>query len=147
MNGDASEWDRALQMPHYNEASMPAISLHTGDHLMQLIKAQRFLLYDYGSPEANMQHYGKPEPLEIPQYYHLLQGLPIDLVAGKSDGVVPAKDVLLHYECMQRAGLNVSYKEMDLGHLDLTFAVKNEVQLYLLRRLGLNTSEGSYWRH
>ena len=35
MSGDKSEWDRALQMPHYNTYSMPAISLHTGAHFIQ----------------------------------------------------------------------------------------------------------------
>ena len=34
-NGDASQWDRAMQLPHYNSRSMPAISLHTGLHLTQ----------------------------------------------------------------------------------------------------------------
>ena len=34
-SGDASQWDRALQMPHYNTRSMPAISMHTGMHLIQ----------------------------------------------------------------------------------------------------------------
>ena len=36
LNGDASQWDRAMQMPHYNPTSMPAISLHTGMHLCQV---------------------------------------------------------------------------------------------------------------
>lgn len=35
-NGDTSQWDRALQMPHYNTRSMPAISMHTGMHLIQV---------------------------------------------------------------------------------------------------------------
>lgn len=35
LNGDTSQWDRAIQMPHYNTRSMPAISLHTGMHLIQ----------------------------------------------------------------------------------------------------------------
>jgi hypothetical protein len=26
--GDASEWERALLMPHYNAAGMPSCSLH-----------------------------------------------------------------------------------------------------------------------
>ena len=34
-NGDTSQWDRALQMPHYKRRSMPAISMHTGMHLIQ----------------------------------------------------------------------------------------------------------------
>ncbi len=35
-SGDKSQWDRALQMPHYNTASMPAISWHTGMHFGQV---------------------------------------------------------------------------------------------------------------
>ncbi len=35
-NGDVSQWDRAIQMPHYNTQSMPAISLHTAMHLVQV---------------------------------------------------------------------------------------------------------------
>ena len=35
-NGDVSQWDRAIQMPHYNTQSMPAISLHTAMHLIQV---------------------------------------------------------------------------------------------------------------
>ena len=30
----------------------------------------------------------------------------------------------------------VSYKEFDFGHLDFTFAVKEELKLYLMRLLG-----------
>lgn len=36
LNGDSSQWDRALQMPHYNTQSMPAISFHTALHLIQV---------------------------------------------------------------------------------------------------------------
>ena len=45
-NGDASQWDRAMQLPHYNSRSMPAISLHTGLHLIQVqtSRAQRAAL-------------------------------------------------------------------------------------------------------
>jgi lysosomal acid lipase/cholesteryl ester hydrolase len=39
LSGDKSEWDRALQMPHYNTYGMPAISLHTGAHLIQACAA------------------------------------------------------------------------------------------------------------
>lgn len=36
LNGDSSQWDRAMQMPHYNTASMPSISFHTGVHIIQV---------------------------------------------------------------------------------------------------------------
>jgi len=35
LNGDVSQWDRAVQMPHYSATSMPAISVYTGLHLRQ----------------------------------------------------------------------------------------------------------------
>ena len=53
LNGDASQWDRALQMPHYNARAMPAISFHTGVHLIQWARTGRFTLYNYGSAAAN----------------------------------------------------------------------------------------------
>lgn len=31
LSGDMSQWDQAIQMPHYNYRSMPAISFHTGE--------------------------------------------------------------------------------------------------------------------
>ncbi|KAL4539401.1 hypothetical protein Ndes2437B_g02221 [Nannochloris sp. 'desiccata'] len=140
LNGDASEWDQALQMPHYAVASMPAISLHTGSHLMQLMSAKKFLLYDYGSLAANRKHYGTDVPPDVAAHYHLLQGLPIDLVAGRSDGVIAREDVETHYEAMKAAGLEVTLKELDVGHLDVTFAVKDEVQHYVMSRLKLNNN-------
>ena len=136
-NGDASEWDRALQMPHYAVASMPAISLHTGSHLMQLMSTGKFSLYDYGSSTANRKHYGTSQPPDVAAHYHLLAGLPIDLVAGKSDGVIAREDIEAHYDAMKGAGLDVSLKELNVGHLDVTFAVKDEVQHYVMSRLKL----------
>lgn len=55
MNGDSSQWDRALRMPHYNSRAMPAISFHTGVHLVQWARSGRFTLFDHGSPSANRQ--------------------------------------------------------------------------------------------
>eukprot|EP00798_Chlamydomonas_sp_ICE-L_P025587 gene25587-11240_t len=36
LNGDPSQWDRAMQMPHYSEVSMPAMSVHVIDSLSAL---------------------------------------------------------------------------------------------------------------
>jgi hypothetical protein len=38
---------------------------------------------------------------------------------------------------MAAARLDVSLKELDVGHLDVTFAAKEEVTGYVLARLGL----------
>lgn len=142
LNGDASEWDRALQMPHYAVASMPAISLHTGAHLIQLMLTGRFQLYDYGTAAANRRHYGINRPLDVASNYALISDLPVDLVAGRSDGVIAHEDVAAHYEAMRSAGLEVTYKELDVGHLDVTMAVKDEVQHYVMSRLRLRAGHG-----
>ena len=53
LNGDKSQWDRALGMPHYNATEMPAVSFETACHLVQWCKNGRFTLFDYGTPRAN----------------------------------------------------------------------------------------------
>ena len=53
LNGDKSQWDRALGMPHYNATEMPAVSFETACHLVQWCKEGRFTLFDYGTPRAN----------------------------------------------------------------------------------------------
>ena len=65
----------------------------------------------------------------------LPQDLPIDLVAGKYDGIIAREDVLTHYERMREGGVSVTYKEFSCGHLDVTFAVNEEVRHYVLSRL------------
>lgn len=77
-------------------------------------------------------------PLDVADHYVLLRGLPIDLVAGRSDGLIAREDVATHYDEMKSAGLQVSYKELNGGHLDMTFAGKDEVLHYVMTRLGLH---------
>ncbi|RMZ55129.1 hypothetical protein APUTEX25_005407 [Auxenochlorella protothecoides] len=135
LSGDGSEWDRAVQMPHYNQYSMPALSLHTGAHLVQLINERRFRLYDRGSRRANRAAYGVARPPDLAAQYHLLAGLPVDMVAGRQDGIVAAADVHTHYTMLRDAGVRATFKEFDVGHLDVVFAMKDEVQHYVLHRL------------
>jgi hypothetical protein len=59
----------------------------------------------------------------------------IDLVAGLRDGVIPAENIRVHHAAMVSAGLDVSYKEFDFGHLDFTFAVKEDLKMYMLKLL------------
>ena len=53
LNGDKSQWDKALGMPHYNATEMPAVSFETACHLVQWCRNGRFTLFDYGTPEDN----------------------------------------------------------------------------------------------
>jgi hypothetical protein len=128
-NGDSSDWDRALQMPHYAAASMPALSVRTGAHLLQLIRRRKFELYDYGWRHLNQKHYGRDAPPDVAERYGALRdrGIRVRLVAGSRDGVVGAADVRRHHARMAGAGVDVSYTELDLGHLDLCFGGHEDV--------------------
>ena len=135
MSGDNSEWDRALQMPHYNEYSMPALSLHAGAHLVQLINSRRWRLYDYGTRFRNRAVYGSPVPPEVSDFYDLLRGLPVDMIAGRYDGVVNPDDVRRHCEALRAAGVKTTFRQFDVGHLDLVFAMHDDIHHYVLSRL------------
>jgi len=135
LSGDASQWDRALQMPHYGAKAMPACSLNQCIHMAQIARTGKFRLFDWGNSKANMEAYGTPQPPDIVERYGSLADIPIDLVAGTRDGVIPPHNIRIHYEAMKAAGLQVSYREFDFGHLDFTFAVKEELKRFLLHSL------------
>ncbi|KAL0056175.1 hypothetical protein WJX82_008465 [Trebouxia sp. C0006] len=134
LNGDSSQWDRAMQMPHYNTRSMPSISFHTGMHLIQWIRTGRFQMFKYRNNKSNQAVYGSDEPTDIAANYSFLR-MPVDIMAGRSDGVIAKENVLMHYQKLQEANCSVTYKEFDFGHLDFTFAVKDDLRHYVLSRL------------
>ncbi|DBB06489.1 TPA: hypothetical protein ACH3X1_012041 [Trebouxia sp. C0004] len=134
LNGDSSQWDRAMQMPHYNTRSMPSISFHTGMHLIQWIRSGRFQMFKYRNKKSNQAVYGSDEPTDIAENYSFLR-MPVDIMAGRSDGVIAKENVLMHYQKLQEANCSVTYKEFDFGHLDFTFAVKDDLRHYVLSRL------------
>ena len=101
----------------------------------QWIRTGRFQLYNYKNAEANRKAYdGQATPPDIAKNYHVLN-MPVDIMAGKSDGVIAKENVLMHYQKLQEANCSVTYKEFDFGHLDFTFAVKDDLRHYVLSRL------------
>jgi hypothetical protein len=116
-------------MPHYAASSMPALSVHTGAHLIQLIRRQKFELYDYGWKALNRRHYGQDVPPDVSDGYGTLadNNIRVHLVAGAYDGVIAKEDIKMHYTCMQRSGVDVTYTELDLGHLDVCFGGHEDV--------------------
>ncbi|GIL73386.1 hypothetical protein Vretimale_17555 [Volvox reticuliferus] len=134
LNGDISQWDRALQLPHYSAQDMPAISVDQVLHLIQLVSTGEFRLYDYGSPAANEAHYGISLPPDVSSEYWRLD-VPVHLVGGRRDGIIPPPNIHRHLEAMRAQGVAVSYREFDFGHLDFTFGVKEELRMYLMKVL------------
>lgn len=62
LDGDISQWDRALQMPHYNAVDMPAISLHAGNHLVQVPSFHKI----FCRPPKDMQSHAPMSTFHLP---------------------------------------------------------------------------------
>jgi hypothetical protein len=59
----------------------------------------------------------------------------VDITGGRADKVIHRDDVHTHYQLMQGAGAVTHWHEFNYGHIDVTFAVKEDVRRYLLARL------------
>lgn len=134
VGGDSSNWLGVLGTPHYNMNDMPGVSFYVAHHLAQMKHAGKFLMYDFGNAAANMEAYGSPEPLDLGQQYGLID-VPVDLVAGQKDKVIPASMIRKHYKLMKNAGVDVSFKEFEYAHLDFTFSHREELLAYVMSRL------------
>ncbi|XVF53942.1 hypothetical protein PTKIN_Ptkin05aG0140900 [Pterospermum kingtungense] len=134
VGGDSSNWVGVLGLPHYNMYDMPGVSFRVANHLAQLTRMGKFRMYDYGSTSANMEVYGSPEPLELGEYYGLID-IPVDLVAGRNDQVIRQSMVKKHYKLMKDSSVDVSYNEYEYAHLDFTFSHREELLAYVMSRL------------
>ncbi|KAF6137247.1 hypothetical protein GIB67_036284 [Kingdonia uniflora] len=134
VGGDSSNWVGVIGTPHYNMNDMPGVSFYVALHLSQMKRAGKFIMYDYGSKRANMEVYGSTEPLDLGEYYGLID-VPVDLVAGHKDKVIRPTMVRKHYKVMKDSGVDVSYSEFEYAHLDFTFSHREELLSYVMSRL------------
>ncbi|KAG2242975.1 hypothetical protein Bca52824_095194 [Brassica carinata] len=135
VGGDSSNWVGVIGLPHYNMDDMPAVSFRVALHLTQIKRTRKFRMFDYGSVGANMEVYGSPEPLDLGEFYGLID-VPVDLVAGKKDRVIRPSMVRKHYRVMIESGVaDVSYSEFEYAHLDFTFSHREELLAYVMSRL------------
>jgi hypothetical protein len=81
-------------------------------HFAQLYQTGRCQLFDYGSSAANMSVYQQSSPPLVSDSYQLLRGVPVHLVSGLHDGVIPPGNVILHYQALKAAGVDVSYRQV-----------------------------------
>ncbi|XP_050376324.1 uncharacterized protein LOC126793748 [Argentina anserina] len=132
VGGDSSNWVGVLGIPHYNMNDMPGVSFQVALHLAQMKRAKRFRMFDYGK-SGNIKFYGSPEPLDLGEYYGLID-IPVDLVAGRKDKVIRPSMVKKHYKVMKNLGVNVSYNEFEYAHLDFTFSHREELLAYVMSR-------------
>ncbi|KAJ7973899.1 Lipase [Quillaja saponaria] len=134
VGGDSSNWVGVLGLPHYNMNDMPGVSFQVALHLAQMKRSRKFRMYDYGSAAANMEVYGSPEPLDLGEFYGLID-VPVDLVAGRRDKVIRPSMVRKHYKLLKDSNVDVSYNEFEYAHLDFTFSHREELLAYVMSRL------------
>lgn len=142
VGGDSSDWVGALRQPHYNANDMPGLAFPVMKHLAQMKRAHRFLLYDYGSRQRNQRAYGQNTPLDIGAHYGLVD-IPVDVVMGRRDRIIPAQMVKRHYLLLKEEGREATLREFEFAHLDFTFAQHQELLGYVMSRLHLAVKENS----
>ncbi|BBN05774.1 lysosomal acid lipase/cholesteryl ester hydrolase [Marchantia polymorpha subsp. ruderalis] len=133
VGGDTSNWVGALGMTHYNMEDMPGIAYGVALHLAQMMRSKHFNLFDFGEA-GNLKAYGSKKPLDIGANYDQID-IPIDVVAGRKDKLIPKSMILKHYQTLKSAGCKASYSEFDYAHLDFTFSHREEVLAYVMSRL------------
>ena len=102
VGGDSSNWVEALGQTHYNMYDMPGVAYRVVVHLAQMRRSNHFQMYDFGSVSANMEAYGTPHPLNIGANYAVID-IPVDVVAGRKDKLIPRAMVRRHYQKIPRA--------------------------------------------
>ena len=76
-----------------------------------------------------------PAPLPLPAENYRLLDVPVDLLAGAADGVIPPACVLQHVHHLRAAGVPCSFRILPFGHLDFTFGVKEDIRGFVLSKL------------
>lgn len=142
VGGDSSNWVAAIGASHYNMDDMPGVAYRVALHLAQMMRTKRFIMYDFGSAAANLEAYGTPYPLDIGAHYGEID-IPVDVVAGRKDRLIPRSMVLKHYQTLKACGCEASYEEFEYAHLDFTFSHREELLAYVMSRLLLVTPQGT----
>eukprot|EP00249_Psilotum_nudum_P016178 c25698_g1_i1 orf=197-2302(+) len=134
VGGDSSNWVAAMGLSHFNMYDSPGISYRVAVHLTQMRHSNQFIMFNFGSTSANMEAYGTPFPLDIGRNYDKID-IPVDVVAGRKDRLIPPCDVKRHYQLMKEKGCQVTYEEFEYAHLDFGFAHQDELLAYVMSRL------------
>ena len=74
-------------------------------------------------------------PLPLPAENYRLLDVPVDLLAGAADGVIPPACVLQHVHHLRAAGVPCSFRILPFGHLDFTLGVKEDIRGFVLSKL------------
>lgn len=81
--------------------------------------------------QVHQQCYNDPKPLNIASEYDKID-IPVDIVAGTRDGIIPPTCVKMHHKKMLEAQIDVSYREFDYSHLEFSFTMKDDLASYVI---------------
>jgi pimeloyl-ACP methyl ester carboxylesterase len=104
-------------------------------HLMQMNRSKHFQSFDYGA-EENMNKYGTKTPIRFMEHYDLID-IPVHVVYGDDDRVIPKEDVTRHYNALHKFHPSRTYLKRfeNVGHLELTMGSNTEIIRYCMRVL------------
>ena len=114
-------------------------SVNVVEHFIQMVRTGEFRAFDHGNAKENMKHYGQPKPWNFLKKYHLIDPtIPIHIVYGDDDRVIPADNVLKHAtELLKHHDPRMVHvkKFTDCGHLELTFGCNVKIINYVLNAI------------
>jgi len=121
----------ATRMQVYLSETPAGTSTQNVMHFVQGIvdRKARFMMYDYGSPEANAAHYSGAS---TPPVYDLSQfNVPTVLFSGKRDWMADPKDVRALVNDIPKKYILQHTVEESFAHLDYVWAPKAAKKVYL----------------
>ncbi|XP_075229761.1 uncharacterized protein LOC142329238 [Lycorma delicatula] len=111
-------------IPFYFRAMLSGTSVKTGVHLSQLIKTEKFQLYDYGSLK-NQKIYGSYTP---PTYKIEQIQTPVALLYGNNDAIVKKKEVIKLEKTLPNLVMSYEVTDPKFNHVDF-ISGNNAVEL------------------
>nr|BAH71320.1 ACYPI008718 [Acyrthosiphon pisum] len=97
--------------------SRAGVSLNSIDHLLQMIKANKFQHYDLGH-NKNLQKYGRPKP---PEYDLRKVTSPVVLYYSKNDRVVDSGTIHKLISVLPNVYQTIMIPHNKFGHIDYAF--------------------------
>jgi pimeloyl-ACP methyl ester carboxylesterase len=110
-------------------------------HFWQIYRARKFQAFDYG-PARNLIEYKQPTPIDMFDNYDKID-IPIYFMMGLLDNLIEPVNIIKHFTTLARVHPTLaSIKAFpDLGHLDFTLGVNEQLMTYIEEILTHKTPE------
>lgn len=120
----------ATRIPVYVAHTPSGTSVKNVLHFAQLVTSQQFAKYDYGSPEANLAHYGQPTPPVYDVSPATYQRPPFVAFTGGADWLADPRDVLGLLGKQFHGSLVDLVHVPEFNHLDFGWGIQANRKIY-----------------